>query len=236
MTISHTLLQDLGIDPENMMRDPEEFARQCQKAAADLEAILKEDHSVTTIAKRVRGNAKNTELPQTLKEQINSLYTSLDESASPEEILLAIDAVKEFQKDLETLLDAKVTRLSLEQTSEYANKRIAHMRYVQLRKAYNDYSKFIGSLMGMDFNFAEIKALPGNYGDGVSTLDTVAFYLVDDCEFDEETGEVSKYGEEWFSYVWISKKIGKEFPNITAFYEWLKSEDNTQVLYKRVVK
>ena len=222
------ILKDLMIDDSDMFTDPLAFGRRLYAEAERLAGICKQDTGVNALTQEMKRKSEEVDVPVGILQELQTLYERGDEISIPELIKL-IEAVGNLQSDLKNTLRDRVTREATMENSTIREKRIAHLQYVQLRKAYDAFRQLVKFLDASKKEpvFPKLKiipALPGNYG-GTTQLEYFMFTI---------KGQEG----EWFSYRAVAKELGLKdrFDTLRDFIEWCETPEGLEVVEVRKVK
>ncbi len=224
--INGAIFEDLEIDKSQMLSDPAKFAATLLEKADELAKICKSDTSVQKRAQQIKDSAKDATTPPEYIKALNAIYTGACDDLSLPEVLQLIDSVKDLVKDLENEVWDRTRREATMENSTVANKRLAHYRYVTLRKAYESFRNF-NKVFNPEIKLPILPALPGNYGGGLNTMTHYLFTINGDVE----AGEFSNWRV-------IARKAGLEgrFNTLMDFLEWAGSEENEIIEVREVIK
>lgn len=223
------LFKDLEIPVDSMLSDPLEFAAQVLSKGRELQAVCKQDTSVSALTNQVKNESGKVDVPPTILAQLNDLYGKGDEISLPE-LSKFIEAAQALVNDLKNTLRDRVIREATSENSTVQDKRFAHMQYVRLRKAYEAF-RTLHKILGTKnpetmapINLPVMPALPGNYGGSYDIK--WPFFTI--------KGQTEGY----YNYRAVAKEIGLEnrFDRLGDFLDWCNSVDNDIVEVREVVR
>ena len=174
---TQTAFKDSMLDYSDMMTDPHQFAKRVFDKADEYKEICKADISIAALTRQMEDSLQ--EADPSIHVLFNAVYNYSDEFPL-EQMPAVITAARQLVKDLETAFSDRVIREAAAQADPSKDKKLAHAMYMDLRKTYNDYAKFMNNmaLMFPDLEnnpLKEIPALPGNYGSSTTALKHYVF-------------------------------------------------------------
>lgn len=223
MTVSGSILEDLEIDKSDFLTDPESFAQRCFDKAEELKAICKEDKSLASYTASVKERAQELQTPPHIQALIQNLFDEVDK-LEPAQIYPVIESVRRLIDDLGFTIKDKLSMELTNQSASVMDKRLAHQLYIRLHKMYQHYVETIKCLMPQT-KLPIIRALPGNYGAGLSPLSHLYYYF-DDAPDDP-----------YMNHRAVIRKLGlvDEVKDIMGLLEYIENNPNCGVTIKEKV-
>ena len=161
---------DVELDLTYMQSDPEKFMEMVYEKADELKAICRADHSISALTSTI----VNEQVPASreILDFMDNIYKMADDC--PIEMMPAIiHAAEKMLSDLRTQFKDRVIEETANRTDTVGNKRVAQAQYKALREAIDTYVRFMNTLQAYDFK--GLPALPGNFGDGPTSLKYYTF-------------------------------------------------------------
>ena len=111
-----------------------------------------------------------------------------------------IDRLPSLLASLKTAYRDRIIREAANNSTDIADKRLAHFQYSRLRDSWNFYVKALSVLkMNNDYGLRPLPPMPGNYGTGGKTFVHYVFAFSDD--------------EQYRNHVVVAKKLGMKVTN-----------------------
>lgn len=226
-TETGAIMADLELDYSDFLSNPVVVSKRILAKGEELMAVCKQDTSVGALTSQIRDAANKVDTPIHVLELMKVLYSEGDEVSIPE-LVQMIDSAQQLVNDLKGTLRDRITQEATQTNSTVNEKRLAHLQYVRLRKAYDTLREF-WKIMDED-TYKQMKlmpALPGNYG-GAATLSAPMFFIK---------------GQEGGYYNWraVAKLVGgleflARFNDMRDWLDWCETPEGEDVIEIRQVK
>lgn len=189
---TNIIFEDLEIDFSDNMSNPRAFSKRVYAKADELRSILKSDTTYENMLSKIEANKEFAD--KEIIEEIDDIYTHADELPI-EQMADIIDRVSDLLASLKTAYKDRIIREAANNSTDIADKRLAHFQYSRLRDSWNFYCKAMAVLkMNNDFGLRPLPAMPGNYGSGGTTFVHHVFSFSDDEQYRNHAVVAKKLG------------------------------------------
>jgi hypothetical protein len=203
-----SVLQDLNIDPQLMIDDPDEFSKQVLDAGQKLQAIMDGQELPAERAVRTAIDAAATKAEDVAK--FNSFVTigNMDELSNTELVQLAAF----FEHKRKSILYLLEERFTDKNVLDIRSKRMAAWEYKRLRELYDSFKNF-RKFFDPDKKYPILSARPGNY----QSSERLFFYVYKGQEYGVWAGLAIRLG------------LNGKFKNRMDFHEYLEEHPELEV-------
>ena len=163
---SKSIFLDLEIDVDNMISDPDTFAKDVYAAADKLLNVLNSKHSLKGAQNEVEHSAKLDSVAKSkASNYFKPFYDEIYEASEDmplHELYHLIKEAKDLVRDLELQFHSRSRNEMIMNSPNTTDKRLAHDQYMRLRTAFDAFRDFAKLLNDKVYN--PLAAKSGNYG------------------------------------------------------------------------
>ena len=200
------IFEELGIDHRNMMVDPDDFARQCYKAADMLKTILQENTSVSNF---VRNQEKNVEFDFTgVDNYVQDMWNYCNDTVPVGALTTVADKLRKLAKDIEYMARDKAM-YAMAADDNRISKPMAIELYKVLRKKFNEWLEAM-EILEYDVTATKMPPMPGNYGSTISLVKKYVYMF---------SGEKEGY----LIHLSVLKRLELEYMNLSDTHDYINA-------------
>jgi hypothetical protein len=203
-----SVLQDLNIDPQLMLDDPDQFAREVLDAGQKLQAIMDGQELPAERAVRAAIDAAATKPADVAKFNSFVQIGDLEELSNSELVQLAAF----FEQKRKSLLYLLEERFTDKNVLDIRSKRMASWEYKRLRELYESFKGF-RKFFDAEKKYPILSARPGNY----QSNERLFFYVYQGQEYGVWAGLAIRLG------------LNGKFKTRMDFHEYLEEHPELEV-------
>lgn len=203
-----SVLQDLGINSQLMIDDPDEFVNQVMDAATRLQSIMDGKELPAERAVRSAVEAAATKEKDILK--FNSFVSLGDVDALTNTELVQLAAYLELKR--KTILYTLEERFTDQNVLDIRSRRLAAWEYKRLRELYESFKSF-RKFFDPTKKYPLLPARPGNY----ASHEKLFFYIYQNQEYGVWQGLATQLG------------LAGKFKNRMDFHEYLDEHPELEI-------
>lgn len=213
--MSNSIFDDLEIDHNTMMTNPQEFCQSVYDKADELVKVLETSNSIQSYI----NSLKNTDDMQDWIGRLDSIYINADDTMSVKGIMELAKLMRQMATDMETMAKNKAT-YQLASQGNVSDKSLAHMQYTRLREAFNPIVDAYSILKLYD-DASKLPPKQGNYSAPVGLVHII-------FEFND--------GDGYMNPIAACKKLGIEYNTMAETIEYIEANPNCGATVKRLSK